>query len=208
MWRGSKNARYNKFHKIPKVYLHKEASYFPHKPMGQAFRNIIPINNVYNLGPYWGIMVNHNIPNTFWRETFFAWNEIYQQVPPNNIQDILSMPIWYNSKFGDKKLYVKNWHLKGISVIGDLLNEDLSVLSREALEQKYGFRIQNFLNFFRVRSLVHRFVTVQRMLIESKQGCSLERPHIPHHIAMLLQCSQGCKSIYNKVTNSNKQLDM
>ena len=48
---------------------------------------------------------------------------------------------------------------------------------------------------------------MERTLFELNEGYSLDRPYIPHHIAMLLQCKQGCTSTYNNFNNSKKYLE-
>ena len=159
-----------------------------------------PIENLYNFGPLWGIRVNDKLPNNFWKETFLAWDEINQQMEVKTKIDVLTTPLWYNRKLGFSRQYIKLWHQNGICTVGDIVNDNLDMLDREVLEQKYDFKISNFLDYLQIRSLIQRYMSKTKPTIKLDQ--SLVRPFIPYHMRAILQSKQGCKFIYNRITET------
>ena len=169
------------------------------RPWGKLFQTTYgAIHNIYNFGPNWGLAINRNLPNKFWEEVFSAWNETYNQIKEKSKTDVLSTPLWYNNKIGLGNIYEKSWFNNGISIIGDIVDDNMNILNREILEQKFGFRIRNFLLYYRIRSEINKYIQKIRKTISPDQCFS--RPLIPHHIRLITRCKQGCRYLYKKLT--------
>ena len=170
----------------------------PTSPWAKLFeRSYGPIESLFKVGPFWGIKSNKRVPNDFWKEIFVSWNIIDQSVQTRTEQSVLSTCLWYNSKIGNPNIFWKTWSDKGISVIGDIVHQNLKMMSSKEIEVKFGFHIRNFLEYFQVSSMVQRYINDNKHLFI--QVYQLERPFIPQHISLFFQCKQGCRNIYNKV---------
>ena len=155
------------------------------RPWGKLFQKTYgAIHNIYNFGPNWGLVINRNLPNKFWEEVFSAWNETYNQITEKSKTDVLATPLWYNDKLGLGKIYEKSWFNKGIFIIGDIVDDNMKILDREILEQKFGFRIRNFLLYFRIRSEISKYLQKIREIIYPDEP--FLRPFIPHHIRLII----------------------
>ena len=176
----------------------------PDSPWAKLFQiSYGSIENLYNFGSYWGTVVNDKIPNKFWKEVFDAWNLINDKLEAKNKVDILTTPLWYNRKLGLNRFYNKMWHKNGIHYLGDIVNNNLVVQDREILEQTYDFKISNFLDYIQIRSSVRRYIAEVKDIINIKH--SLERPFIPYHMRIILECKQGCKNIYNRIISKKTE---
>ena len=118
-------------------------------------------------------------------------------------QCILSTCLWYNSKLGNSNIFWKTWSDNGILVIGDIVHQNLKMMSSKEIELKFGFHIRNFLEYFQVSSMVQRYINDYKHL--TIQSNCLERPFLPLHISLFFQCDQGCRNIYNTV--KTKEVD-
>ena len=82
-------------------------------------------------------------------------------------------------------------------MIWDIVHQNLKMMSSKEIEVKFVFHIRNFLEYFQVSSIVHRYINDYKHLTIQSNGH--ERPFVPHHISLFFQCQQGCRNIYNKV---------
>ena len=153
-----------------------------------------PISSIFNYGTNWGIIVNNKLPNKFWKELFSAWNSVDNTMKIRTRTDILSSSLWYNNKLGNDKLYKKNWEENRISVIGDVVNDKLQMLDKEILEEKFGFKILNYLDYFQIRSTVRNYIANIRP--KPEQEVLTYRPYIPYHMKTLLNGKQGSKDVF------------
>ena len=122
----------------------------PVSPWAKLFETSYgPIDLLFKFGPYWGIKSNKRVPNDFWKEIFVSWNRIDQSIQMRSEQCILSTCLWYNSKLGNSNIFWKTWSDNGIFVIGDIVHQNLKIMSSKEIEVKFGFHIRNF---FRILS--------------------------------------------------------
>ena len=109
--------------------------------------------------------------NPFWHDVLKSlkslWTDDKSIIPEN----ILLIPLWFNNKL---RLQVKReWTLKGIYTINDLLDANGSLLTLECFERKYGL-ISNFLEYGVVCLKINKFLELrERPLysIESPIDC-------------------------------------
>ena len=152
-------------------------------------------SKLIQFGPKWGLEISKKSYNVFWKEIFQVWNHIYHLCELKTGTDIVTSPLWFNSKLENSNLCKIKWHKSGISVIGDIINSNFDLLTQEEIERKYNFRT-NFLEYLQIKSLCKKYIKNHKDLTENE--VSISRPYIPHHLAVLNN-KQGCKGIYNLI---------
>ena len=168
--------------------------------------SIFSTNKIAVFGPQWCIQIKSKISNKFWKSVLESWIDISNAYKPVYFDDILSSPLWYNHLISPYTMYLSKWFQKGIYIIGDILtttNNEMAVLSFEDLKKQYNFPNMNILDYYRIRGLVNNFVKLYD--VEHKYYA---RPHIPHHIKILLKNTKGARDMYNVINSSNTEPSM
>ncbi len=77
-------------------------------------------NLIWNYHPNSFAKISKNL-NQFWKDILCIWGKLY--VSPQNFR---SQPLWYNSniKVGNKEIFYRDWSIRGINYVNDLLNND------------------------------------------------------------------------------------
>ena len=88
-------------------------------------------------------------------------------------QNILNIPLWYNTNISDYPLYIKSWYNQGIKALGDILDTHFNIHSKEEIYQKY-----NFLTYFRIQKAVSYYLS--KYNIEHLKNISYNRPYFPY----------------------------
>ena len=98
--------------------------------------------------PTWPLLkVNKTISNYFWNNVLEAASGVLEQQTFLNSEQILTTPLWYNSKLLSDQLFIPDWYRKGIFLISDILDTDGQIMSLEMLEIMYGFHTKFFASF-------------------------------------------------------------
>ena len=80
-------------------------------------------------------------------------------------------------------LYKDEWYKKGITMVGELINyETGKVKTKTEIENTYGFKIKNFLDYLEVREVIKRFLDMP-----SQDSKMPEKPSIPNHVYFLIR---------------------
>lgn len=70
-----------------------------------------------------GMVVQRN--NIFWQDGFNSWLCYTKKMIKSslNTKNVFNIPVWYNSniKIACKYVFIKDWYMKGIKIIGDFL---------------------------------------------------------------------------------------
>ena len=75
--------------------------------------------------------------NLFWKQLYQHWNEfLCKTATPTNTEEIISQPLWNNSKFSDKSFFVKKWHESGLKWMKNISNKNGEILSFQEVKQK------------------------------------------------------------------------
>ncbi len=139
--------------------------------------------------------------NNFWKTTFQAYEKYLRSHTPNNLQDKLVSPIWYNHRLPNT--YQPDWYSKGISIVGDLLHTNLEPLSQIELTTKYNLKPTNALSFIGIYSSIRKYLRTSLLPPENNLQTIYYRPHIPFNIAPIKHSKKGIKYI-NRVFNIKK----
>ena len=76
-------------------------------------------------------------------------------IQPNNTDDLQGIPLWYNSKLGNRIL--PRWMKNGVYMLSDLVSKNAKILSQSEIELQYGFKT-NFLEYGNVKYHVDRYI--------------------------------------------------
>ena len=137
------------------------------------------INEVYDYGDVF-LQRKNTIRNTF----YF----IYSNANIKSIEHLLSTPIWYNSKMISEK--IQSWVDKGITSIGDLLDDNGEILSIDHIHNIMHLNC-NFLLYNRIRKKIQLLIGNSQIL-ESNNI----RPRLPYILYIIEACTQGNKNTY------------
>ena len=89
----------------------------------------------------------------------------------------------FNPKISRNKLFLPKWFSNGITLVGDILNNQGEILSQVQLEQKFAFQI-NFLEYYSVKIIIKAFLKCYETVTGSFD--QPPQPSVPMHIAFSL----------------------
>ena len=170
----------------------------PNSLWATLFRNSgCPIERLLNFAPQRARSIVAIAKNDFWNEVFEIWDFVYNALPKKSMNIFLS-PLWHNPMV-KRGLYKDEWYKKGITMVGDLINyETGKVKAKSEIENTYGFKIKNFLDYLEVGDVIKRFLDVP-----GEENKMPEKSGIPNHLIFLIRQEKGCKNIYNILNNVN-----
>ena len=61
-----------------------------------------------------------------------------QKLEPTNYEELYTNPLWYNPLMSNDNFFMPNLYKKGITMIGDLLDNDGNIISKQNLVHKTG----------------------------------------------------------------------
>ena len=154
------------------------------------------LDKFVKLGPQYILKVNNTISNQFWNDVFKAAYGVLEHQVPLNSKEILTTPLWYNSKLLND-LFLSDWFRRGIFLISDILDSDGNIMSLEMLEHLYGIKHKNFLNYLSVKGKCSQFLKNNDFVNES-----LLRPNIPNHVRILYRSEKGTRDIYKHISTT------
>ena len=105
----------------------------------KLFSSLSCAEKFYLLGPLWTQITASNISNDFWKEVFMAWGSLLDKREPAKFE-LLSCPIWYNSRISTEPLFYPHWYKAGILTPLDLLNSDGNLKTLEEIRLQYGVK--------------------------------------------------------------------
>ena len=161
----------------------------PDAPWVKLFSSLICAEKFYLLGPLWTQMTANNISNNFWKEVFIAWGSLLDKREPAKFE-LLSCPIWYNSRISTKPLFYPHWYKAGILTLLDLLNNDGNLKTLEEIRLQYGVK-SNFLEYMRIQRSLKGFLNNYDL-----SELDVARPFFPPYIKLLLYQNKGCQQFY------------
>ena len=66
-------------------------------------------NKIILLGPGYYQNMARKIKNKFWSETLYCWSNFIQNIPIKDVTDVLSEPLWNNSRISKAQLFLSDW---------------------------------------------------------------------------------------------------
>ena len=166
------------------------------------FGNIKIAQNLSIFGPQWCRLLKQKIRNPFWLDVFDSWQIVSDASILKSGEDILSSPLWYNKNIAKYTLYLQNWHDKGILYVKDLLDSNGNFLSSTALSTNYGFHVNNFLDYYKIKILVNKFLLQNNFDPTSMKNLEYHLL-LPQHLKILYKSSKGSRDMYNIINKQN-----
>ena len=118
-------------------YLPRRLFSLTKPPTKTLFEAIItPINKLHTLGSQYMESKLNSITNIFWKDTLSSWTRMCPKLEPRNYEDLYSFPLWFNQLISKDPFFIPNLDIKGIKMIGDLLQNGGTILSKQNLIEK------------------------------------------------------------------------
>ena len=80
------------------------------KPNELTNLSLINFDKLVSVGGSYATKVSHDLQNPFWKDLMLILVECCNNLPIENIGQVLEAPLWYNEKIGRGKLFFKNWY--------------------------------------------------------------------------------------------------
>ena len=154
------------------------------------------------VGSQLGLEINKKNTNHFWIDVFKAWDTLCNERTTHSYEELLSVPLWYNTKLSTETMYFPNWYRKGIILISDVLETDGSFFTIEKIKKVYSLDNINPLNYLRAKTVVNKYIHKYDHMKHSK----IIRPVMPMNMCIINTSKKGAKSYY-RILEQNKYND-
>ena len=131
------------------------------------------------------------------------WSNFAINPPIESNQDITDTPLWNNKRIFKSELCLNKWLNKGIHYIGDLLNNNGSIISIEEIKIKFNLCV-NFLEYYQDRLSVNKFISK----FKKSDIFNYIMPVLPSHVKILFFSKKGSKKIYSILNNYTENLQL
>ena len=170
------------------------------QPWVQLVQTLFDSKKILIFGPLYADARSNTITNPFWKDVLKSWSEICKLHMPLKIKDGLTSPLWYNDNISSIPLFVSTWYKQGISLVADIVGDNLKVLSHADIMRKWNVNEINFLQYFRLAKTVNQFIS--KFNLFSK----IIHPAIPFHYNILCKHKKGVKDMIN-IFNTKNQVE-
>ena len=137
------------------------------------------------------------IKNPFWKDTIKALIMLFERPNYRGLESILATPIWYNSDIIKEKLVT--WVQKGLMTIGDILDINGTILSKQEIEQKWNVNC-NFLFYMRLKK------QVQKLMSQYNVHGLCSKPQLSHVLYKIDLGSDNNKNVYSYITGRDTNI--
>ena len=136
----------------------------------------------------------HLLKNSFWKDTFIAFQNIQDKMKIHTWEDFISQPIWNNKNIliGKTSPFFREWFNKNIIYINDLLDDKGSFLD-----------LQTFISRFNIKTDFLTYLSLKNSIIASMINHKIakkevnNKPFIPVHIQIFCSPKKGTKAMYD-----------
>ena len=95
--------------------------------------SLLSISKITKLGSDWLKGFNKKIYNPFWKEVFSILIIFSENQSITNTRERLLSSLWFNPKISKNKLFLPKWFSNGITLVGDILNNQGETVSQVQL---------------------------------------------------------------------------
>ena len=135
------------------------------------------LENLTVLGPEWLDLKLRKMTNPFWNTVFQSWIHFCRKNTPEKVSDVVYSAIWYNNQISKELLFLPKWHKNGIHVVGDVLDKDGEIFTKDHLQKLFNIDLLDF-DYYRVKSLIQKF----KNKVKFEKPFYFHRPYTPAHI--------------------------
>ena len=159
-----------------------------------SFPYLYKMDKIYLYGDIYLKKLLISIRNPFWNDTIKALLKILDKPTFKGFESVLATPIWYNSGVINERL--DSWVKMGILTIGDIVDTECNVLSKETIEQKWNINC-NFLFYLRLKK------QIQSIMIQYNVHGLCSRPQASHILYRVDMGSEDNKNVYSSLVGSD-----
>ena len=116
------------------------------------------MDKIYVHGDLYMKKLLKTVKNQFWKDSIRSLLIIVEQQPYQGMEALLTTPLWYNSKMIPDM--ISSWMTKGITTIGDLVDENGEIRSMEYIQSKWDIK-SDFLLHLRLKKKIQLLTTQQ-----------------------------------------------
>ena len=140
------------------------------------------------------------LKNPFWREVFDAWSDLILRFKVD-CYNFTTCNIWNNEniKIGNKTVHYKEWSVRNVEIINDLIDENNTFMSFQKFTNIYKVKT-NFLTYQGIISSIKKYMSSLGIHDFKKQ----QSPLIPNILKPLLKSDKGSRDMYI-ILNSQHQ---
>ena len=162
-------------------------------PLHNLFETTItPIDKLVTFGYQYLEIQLPKIQNKFWHDTLLSWTYMCKRIKPKNFLELCQLPIWYNPLISKYPLFLPDLNKRGINLVGDILNSNGQIITREELMNKTNLITLNPLNYLRLK------VGIQTLLNSMElEPYPIQKPLAPFNLLLLIKSEKGSKDFYN-----------
>ena len=155
-----------------------------------SFPYLYNMDKIYLYGDVYLRKLLVSIRNPFWKDTVKSLLKLFERPIFKGFEPILAMPIWYNSEIINEKL--ESWTKRGIMTIGDIIDINGTILSRQVIEQTWNVNC-NFLFYLRLKKQIQNIMTVYRI-----HGICI-KPQVSHILYKIDMGNDDNKNVYSNI---------
>ena len=153
------------------------------------FPNQLNIHKIILYGNLYPKVILKTIENQFWKDMVRSVIRLTSNFKIRNTTQLHLMPLWYS---GELDLgFRQSWKNKGYMVVGDILNQNGELLTKEELKEK-DLTI-NFLDYFRIKQKINGYIE------NFEKVAPIHGPQIPRVLFEIGMTQTGCGRVYNKL---------
>ena len=155
----------------------------------KLLKTVVPdIYLIFQFGSTFASKIADRTCNLFWKEVIQYYAE-FDKILIHTKEELASIPLWHNPSIvvAKKTVYYREWYLKGIRNIQDLLRTDGSVMSYQDFCHTYGMQPAITLYIGIVNAVKKKL---------GKYFIPLDQPYMSKTIKLLLSTKMN-KPIYN-----------
>ena len=123
-----------------------------------------------------------------------------KNVKPKNYSELYTLPLWYNPLISEYPLFFRNLYHNGINIVGDLLNNDGEIITKDDLMNKTGLDNINPLNYLQLKSCIGTLLRNTAF-----KPYPLQRPLAPLFLHISIKNNKGSKDFY-KILHQNQEI--
>ena len=162
-------------------------------PIKELFETTITsVNNLFVLGYQYIELKLKNIQNQFWYDTLSSWIYMCKKIKIKDYSELYRLPIWNNPLISTYPLFLPELYRKGINLVGDLLNDNGEIITKEDLLLKTGLTTINQLNYLRLKTCIKSLLKDTQF-----QPCVIYKPLSPLLLSITTKNKKGSKDFYN-----------
>lgn len=148
----------------------------------------------------------NTVKNDFWKGVLEAW-AVYNFHDPTTAGQIKDQTLWFNShiRIQNRVVFYQIWYEEGIKAVGDIMNNDGSIMTYEQFQVKYPNLRSNYLVYYGIKTAIPAHWK-QKLLVQRGQIAENRKNVVEQLLAMVKVCKQTYKHFVDILTDKSVQV--